>query len=531
MAIGGMYDQIGGGFHRYSTDASWLVPHFEKMLYDNGQLASIYARAFELTGDPFYAQVVRETLDYVLREMTASSGAFYSAQDAEVNHREGENYLWTAAEIRAALDSAGLGQDVDFVTAVYGLDQGTNFQDPHHREDAPKNVIFLAERPEAMAKTMAIDPKTFDRRLAGANEALRAVRDKRDQPLTDDKIIAGWNGLMIAGFADGGRVLDEPRYVAAAERAATFILEKMRSADGSLLRTARDGKAKIDAFLEDYAFVIRGLLALERATGSKRFLDAAVELAAQARAKFWDQQNGGYYDTLAGQSDLFVRIKSTYDGATPSGNSVMINNLIDLAEMTADRQYLEDARKALAGLSEILRGRPSSAVLSMLAVDRLLQEPTEGVAEAAPDEVEKEAVTLGPAGYRAVDPLTIAASTRVVEVSPSTPGSFEIILTLAPGHHVNSHQPGIDYLIPLNVSLEGGEGLQLQVEYPPGERYQGPEGNMAVHQGRVVVPVRIEQTGRLTGRPRVMLTFQICTDQVCLAPETRRVPVAIIEKK
>jgi uncharacterized protein YyaL (SSP411 family) len=186
MALGGMYDQIGGGFHRYSVDTKWLVPHFEKMLYDNGQLASTYAAAWERTGDDYYAEVVRETLDYVLREMTDEAGGFLSAQDAEVNAREGGNYIWVADEIRRALADAGLSDDVEFALDVYGFSQGTNFQDPHHPEGGPKNVVFLRSRPEQLAEHHGLTPDAFNERLVKVNAALLAVRDRRDQPGTDD---------------------------------------------------------------------------------------------------------------------------------------------------------------------------------------------------------------------------------------------------------------------------------------------------------------------------------------------------------
>ncbi|MEE8153678.1 MAG: thioredoxin domain-containing protein, partial [Phycisphaerales bacterium] len=298
MATGGMYDQIGGGFHRYSTDPKWLVPHFEKMIYDNGQLASVYAEAYERTGDPFYGEVLREVLDFVMREMTDPAGGFYSAQDAEVNTREGENYIWTAQEIRQALGEAGLGADIEFTLQTYGFSLGTNFRDPHHPEDGYKNVVYLIDRPDVIAQQMGIDVDAFDKRLEAVNAALLQVRDQRDQPGTDDKILAAWNGLMIAGMADGGRVLDAPGYVDAARAAAQFVLSTMRSADGGLLRTYRAGQAKIDAFSVDYAFMIRGLIALHRATGESQFVEEAVMLAAAARDRFWDYRLGAYFDTL-----------------------------------------------------------------------------------------------------------------------------------------------------------------------------------------------------------------------------------------
>ncbi|HEB60510.1 MAG TPA: thioredoxin domain-containing protein, partial [Phycisphaeraceae bacterium] len=228
MALGGMYDQVGGGFHRYSTDAKWLVPHFEKMLYDNAQLAKIYAESAERTGDIFHARVARQTLDYVLREMTDPAGGFYSAQDAEVNSHEGENYLWNKKQIRDLLAP----EDAEFIIHVFGLDQGTNFHDPHDTKQPASNVLFLSTRPEDVAKEMKINPDVFLKRLDYCRGKMLEARNKRDQPRRDDKVIAAWNGLMIRGLVAGGTVLKEERYIDAARKAADFIINNMIDSDG-----------------------------------------------------------------------------------------------------------------------------------------------------------------------------------------------------------------------------------------------------------------------------------------------------------
>ena len=336
MAFGGIYDQVGGGFHRYSVDEKWLVPHFEKMLYDNGQLLSLYAAAYEKwEGKRFaglYARVMRETAEYLLREMRDESGAFWSAQDAEVNAREGQNYLWTPDQVRAALadePDPAEGERVPGDTAyartelalqMYGLDLGTNFQDPHHRDEPASNVLFM---PVAMSEHVGLlggpDEGAMGRLMtvrAEINAALLKVRDTRDQPATDDKVLAAWNGLVIAGLADAGRVLGEERYVEAAAEAADAVLKQMRDAgDDGLLRSMRGGVASVPAFLEDYAFVSAGLLALDAARPrERRFHAAAVELMAEADRRF-AAPGGGWFDTLEDQGDLFVRNRGVYDGA------------------------------------------------------------------------------------------------------------------------------------------------------------------------------------------------------------------------
>jgi uncharacterized protein YyaL (SSP411 family) len=515
MAMGGMYDQVGGGFHRYSTDRQWLVPHFEKMLYDNGQLATTYAVAFERTSDPYYAQVVRETLDYVLREMVGGHGAFYSAQDAEVNHLEGGNYIWTADEVRAALDAAGQGDDVDFALDVYGFDRGPNFQDPHHPEAGRKNVVFLVERPDAKAKALGMTDDEFEARVQRVNAAMLAVRDTRDQPLTDDKILAGWNGLMIAGMADGGRVLGEARYVEAAAAAATFVLEKMRDDSGGLLRTHRGATTKIEAFLEDYAYVIRGLVALHRATGETRWADEAVALVAAARDRFADEARGGFFDTQSDQSDLFVRVKTTYDGATPSGNAVMINDLLDLHAITGDAAHLDGAVAALASVSGRLAEYPTTSVVSMEALDRIAREHPERL-EAGAGETR---VQRGPIG--------VSVSTKDIALADGGSATVDLTINVGAGFHVNSSEPGVEGLIPLEVAIVGGEGVEIDVDYPAGTAWAGPLGEMNVHEGTVVVGVTIRRTGAITGRPRLTVTWQACNDRACLAPVTEELPVHI----
>ncbi|MHC4948725.1 MAG: DUF255 domain-containing protein [Planctomycetota bacterium] len=511
MATGGMYDQVGGGFHRYSTDAKWLVPHFEKMLYDNGQLASVYAEAYVRTRDPFHAEIVRETLDYVLREMTDAGGAFLSAQDAEVNHKEGDNYLWTAEEIRAGLTDAGREDLVEFALQVYGLDQGTNFRDPHHAETPPRNVLYLPERPDTLAKRMDLELDAFEERVAALNAALYDIRARRDQPGTDDKVLAAWNGLMIAGFADGGRILQAPAYVDAGARAADFILGTMRGPDGGLLRTYRAGEAKIDAFLEDYAFLIRGLLALHRASGETRFLDEARSLADLARARFRDDDAGGYFDTLAGQSDLFVRTKSTYDGAVPCGASVMIHNLLDLHEATGEEAYLDDATRTLESFSAVLASRPQASMVAMAALQRFI--------ETHPDRIDQPLV-VAPGS---TDVVVVGASTKAVELAPGESARVELTIQIARGFHINAHRPGPEFLVPLKIELTGGTGVALEVDYPRGDSYHSADiadGEILVHESKVTVPVTIRATGRVGGRPSITVTYQACTDKICHMPKT-----------
>ncbi len=396
---------------------------------------------------------------------------------------------------------------------VYGLNKGPNFQDPHHPEDGRKNVLYLIEKPSRQAAVMHYSQDQFNERLERINAALLAVRNTRDQPGTDDKILAGWNGLMIAGMADGGRVLQETTYVDAAGRAADFVLETMGDGNDGLLRAYRQGTAKVSGVLEDYAFMIRGLMALYRATGQPRWLAEAERLNEAARQRFWDNRFGGYFDTLADSADLFVRNKSTYDGAVPCGNSVMLNNLIDLYESTGDTQYLDAAAAALRGNSNSIAENPVGAAISTLALSRFLESYPQRLAEAAP-----------PATGATTDTVTIRTSAQTLSVAPGSPATLEITLQIADGYHINANDPGLPSLIPLIVQLTSGQGLRLQPAYPAGELYQD---EIRVHHGTLRLPVTIHQVGPVSGTPRLQLVYQVCTDKVCLVPSTIELEVQI----
>ncbi len=512
MAMGGMYDQVGGGFHRYSVDEQWLVPHFEKMLYDNGQLLELYAHAYEVWGEQryaaLYARVVRETAEYLLREMldgsADSGGAFWSAQDAEVNTKEGENYVWTPEQIRAALASE---DDAERLTALalkmYGLERGTNFQDPHHRDAPAVNVLFMPESMSALVEFADGDMGGVMRMRERINAALLAVRDTRDQPGTDDKVLVAWNGLVIAGLAHAGRVLDEPRYIAAAQRAAVAILKHMSQPGGGLLRSMRKGEAKINAFLEDYAFFAHGLLALDQALPDEqtRYRDQAVRLMRIAHEQF-AAPRGGYFDTLADQADLFVRTRSTYDGAIPSGNSQMIHNLLRLRVLTGDDAY---ARQAVLDL----RSFAGALEQSGLGMTHMLRAALHAVAElpamwtAALEEADAGA-------SETARPVTV----QVKPIENET-GAYRVLLTVAEGYHLNANPASAEGLIATTVSAAG---MRLDVTYPPAERerYAFADAPLDVYTGRVEIVVRADQS--IT---ELTLTYQACTDAACLEPVTR----------
>ena len=344
MAAGGMYDQLAGGFARYSTDERWLVPHFEKMLYDNALLAVAYAEAYQVTGRADFARVLRTTLDYLIREMTAPDGGFYSATDADSEGEEGTFFVWREDEIRALL-----GDDADRFIAFYGVVPGGNFEG--------KNVLFVPRPDEA--EWLA---------LAKAREHLRIAREARPHPIRDDKILAGWNGLAISAFALGGFVLDEPRYVRAAERAAAFVANGL-TCDGRLARSWKDGQTSGAGFLEDDAFVVAGLLDLYEATFDARYLARALALARSTETLFGDAENGGWFRSAADHERLIAREKPSHDGAEPTGASVAIRSALRLHALTADDAWRKIAERALQAYATILAQAPTSLAEMLLALD------------------------------------------------------------------------------------------------------------------------------------------------------------------
>jgi uncharacterized protein YyaL (SSP411 family) len=352
IAAGGIHDQLGGGFHRYSTDAHWLVPHFEKMLYDNALLALAYAEAYQVTGRADFARVLRTTLDYVLREMTATAGGFFSATDADSEGEEGTFFLWTEDEIRRVL-----GEDAARFIAFYGVTAGGNFEG--------KNVLFVPRRDEAEWTA-----------LASARERLLAVRETRPHPLRDEKVLTSWNGLMISALAFGGFVLDEVRYVEAAGRAAGFVLDAVCTG-GRLQRSWKDGRASGPGFLEDDAFFVAGLLDLYEASFDPRRLADALALAERMEQLFADEEHGGWFRTASDHERLVARERPSYDGAEPSGASVATRNALRLGAFTGDDRWRRVAERALRSYGAVLSEQPAALGEMLLALDAFTESPLE----------------------------------------------------------------------------------------------------------------------------------------------------------
>src|SRR5262245_5804481 len=347
MARGGMYDQLGGGFHRYSVDAHWLVPHFEKMLYDNAQLARLYLHGWLATGNREYRRVTEETLDYLMREMRHPAGGFFSAQDADSEGVEGKFFVWTPDELRAALGDEDLAR---VVMAYWGMDAGPNFEG--------HSILHVPRPPKEIAERHRLTEEALAERLARARGTLYQARERRVHPGLDDKVLAAWNGLALAAFAEAARTLERADYLAVATASAEFLTTAMLR-EGRLRRSWKDGEARILGYLEDHALVGLGLLATYEATFDRRWLDAARGLGDAAIELFWDADAEAFFDTGRDQETLGVRPRSLFDNAVPSGTSVAIELLLRLALHTGEDAYERRALTALRPMADVMARYPT----------------------------------------------------------------------------------------------------------------------------------------------------------------------------
>ncbi len=373
MAAGGIYDHLGGGFARYSTDAFWLVPHFEKMLYDNALLASLYLQAHQATGDRRYRLVAEETLDYLLRDLRHPDGGFCSSQDADSEGVEGKYYVWTQAEIERLLDDGAPA----FIR-YYGVTPYGNFEG--------RNILNVPGSPASVAPELGMSPDELIERLRPMRAALLTERAGRIPPATDDKVLAGWNGLALRALSEAAFALDRPDYREAAERNADFLLRELRGDGGRLLRSWKDGRAHLTGYLEDYALLINGLLSLHAATFSHRWLAEARDLAADMVRLFWDVSAGVFYDVGTDHEELIVRPRDTFDNAVPSGGSAAAEALLRLAAITGDQEHVEKAERLLRGIAPLAARHPLGFGNWLRAIELRLARPTEIVIAGDPSQ-------------------------------------------------------------------------------------------------------------------------------------------------
>ncbi len=390
MALGGIHDHIAGGFHRYSTDERWHVPHFEKMLYDQAQLASSYADAYQITHDPFFASVTRDILEYVLRDMRDREGGFYSAEDADSllesgksEHAEGAFYVWTAEELKKNLGA----ETAAIFSFYYGVELSGNVpsQQDVQGELSGKNILIARHSLAETAKRFNRSTKETEALLAAARARLFAARSKRPRPLRDDKVLSAWNGLMISALARAAQVLEDRQYLETAQYAGEFLRTRLYDGKTGLLkRRYRAGSAEINGFVDDYAFLIQGLLDLYEASFSVKWLSWAVRLQEKQDELFWDKEHGGYFSTTGHDSSVLIRMKEGYDGAEPSPNSVSAMNLLRLWQMTDRGEWREKAQKTFAAFASPLEKHPEAVPQLVAAVDFSLSKPKQVVIAGEP---------------------------------------------------------------------------------------------------------------------------------------------------
>ena len=479
MAYGGMYDQIGGGFHRYSVDEKWLVPHFEKMLYDNAQLAKVYLHVYQLTQEPRYRRIAEEIFSFIFREMTAPEGGFYSAVDAETDAEEGKYYVWTADEIQKILGKKRASRFAE----VYGIDKGPNFEG--------KNVLYV---PKGAAAEDALKGVKSER------ERLLKARFEREYPLLDTKIIVNWNGLMIDALAYGYQVLGEEQYLLAASKAAAFILDTLKKPNGELCHTYTAGVVKQEVYLDDYAFFVRGLLGLYQATGDDAWLNSAKELTDAMIQRFWDDKNGGFYYTKADAKHLIVRTKKPYDSAIPSGNAVAVGNL--LAFGNDYRRYAEETLQIFA---QSMSQSPSSFMYMHFSLNRYLDAGEE---------------------RNSATPALVSAT---AEIKSRSNNVLNVVLQLniAAGWHINANPAGQDNLIPTTVTVDADTPFEiLHVAYPKGRstRFDFSDDSLNVYENNLTIPLQLKQKPNMkpdkSAPITLQLTYQLCNETECLLPQT-----------
>ncbi|HYL05991.1 MAG TPA: DUF255 domain-containing protein, partial [Thermoanaerobaculia bacterium] len=515
MGRGAIYDQLDGGFHRYTLDAEWRIPHFEKMLYDNALLAELLART-RLDGerDPELERLARGTLDFLLAELALPEGAFASAIDAETAGHEGAYYTWTAAELHAALGPAG-SPGYDLLAPIFGWDAPPNLESGRYS-------LFLTAPLAQHAARLGLSRETLIARMRPSLDALRAARHRRRHPRVDDQALADWNGMAIAALARGGAAFDrpgQPGYLAAARRGALFVLGRMRPPQGAgdrqLLHAWRAGRARVPAFLDDYAYLIHGLLALADVTGEKAWADQAEDLAAEMERRLGDPQ-GGYFRVAAG-GDLLVRTNSVADGAIPSGNAVAALDLVALARRTGKEVYRSRAAAALRAFAPELERSPLAGPTLALAMLRYQQagNPAPAAARAAGAPA---AASAAVAASAVVAASTVAAPSGDPGGSGDGWRSFEVTLRIRDGWHVNANPASLAFLVPTSI---GGEVRALS--YPPAGRFRSAfaPDQLAVYTGQAAI-----RGEAAPGATALLLTYQACNDRLCLPPVTRPLALA-----
>lgn len=554
MAHGGIRDHLGGGFHRYSTDRQWMVPHFEKMLYDQAQLLEVYSHAARLTGSPLYHQVANELVTFLADVMTVPGGGFCSALDAETNAIEGEYYVWTREQVQSALTP----EETTLFIEAYGFAMPQDFE--HGR------VLFMPVSVAELAKNRSTEENSMREVLKVIGHKLLAIRDQRERPFLDDKVLTEWNAQMIQALAVHGRMPHKEASLKLAVDAADFLLANLRSADGKLLRSWRKGVAGGPAYLDDYASLVSALLALHESTNDAKWLDLAVELNTQQMAMFFDDAQSAFYFTSHDHEKLLARSSSPYDSISPSGNSMAVRNMLKIATLKSDAGLREKAEKILARFSGTMESSPSAcAGLGMALQDLLKQQEAEPAKaairlpghvlnakyvlaslSAAGDEsksdeaVQKDAVVDEQSAFKPV--LPDPASTPFKRNYDERPVKAKIYpyfdklpkggkcpvaieLTIAKDWHINANPANPDFLIPTEVTIKSGQKVKMtKVKYPKHELLQmeGQDEPSHVYGKTVIVYALLEVDAEETADKaelEVEIKFQACNEKTCEPPD------------
>ena len=516
MMNGGMYDHVGGGFHRYATDSGWRIPHFEKMLYNQADLARVYLLAYAVTDRDVYRAVAEDVLAYVEREMSGEEGAFYSAVDSETDAVEGLYYLWTEEKIRKTL-----GADAAPFLSYYGLASMPEVAGGGGAEGA---VLYIRGETDSIGSSTDLEEMRRD---------LRMVRSKRIRPMTDTKVIAAWNGQMIDAFAYAGLVTENVLYVDAAARAAGFILNRLRDDKGSLRRIFREGETRRDAFQEDYAYLARGLLRLFEATEDRRWLAEAESLVGRMDELFLDSAAGGYYFT-SGEEESIVRIRSPYDGARASGNAMAAHALLSLARHTGESRYRDQASRLFHAYATSMKETPGRFPSMILALrNHLYGERVFSRHRAAYDDRDAtmnvfidEAVIGNRAKGNGAEIDENGKVEAHMEVDAAGGDSFDVKVSIfvEDEWHINANPASMPGLIPTAVTFNADVPISVDaVTYPPGEtmRFSFADDPLEVYRGEVRLSARIGvEPATLVEGKRLYATvyYQACNDTVCLEP-------------
>lgn len=509
MWLGGMHDHLGGGFHRYATDADWLLPHFEKMLYDNAQLMKAYADGYQITGRQRYRDAVADIFRWVEREMTSPDGAFYSALDSGEVGKEGEAYVWSMKKLVEVLGQ----EDAELYSSVYRFLPEGNFEEESTGKKTGENIPHLKRPLDLIADDHPLGSATFNKRIRAIEANLLQNRLTWPQPHKDDKVLTSWNGLMIHSLAHAGRVLEEPKYVDAASRAADFILNSMVR-DGKLLRTFRSGTAKIPGYLDDYAYFSNALVELHLATGESRWIDEAKRLVDIMTTDFGDSENGGFFFTGKSHETLMVRSKNLGGGGNmPNTNGVAAQVLIQLAALTGQSKYRDVAKETLESFAGVMAAQPHTTEDLLIAVS-LLSDGQSSMADQNDSRLKKR-----------VDPITIQVSASESKLRAGEQLTLSVDIKIDEGWHLYAQNPETEFLKTTTVSIQSNPSIDLgKLVMPSSQARMDPvlKTKINTYAGEITftMPVSIAKDAK-PGQAVLNITLdsQACDDSRCLKPE------------